>query len=298
MRIQQRKSWGSARAIVLAMLVAAAFLGLTATVTAQITATNSAEVNVVLGGLFPTTGPQCVEGIGALFGARMAVKALNGLDPTMGSGSPVDNKWKQWGQDTLDDDGNPAPFHLNVTLEESNTQSSKSQALFEVDRYIHAGVDALIGPLVSEVSESVSLLAKYDNIPVISYNSPMTKLTSQELRLDTFMRTFPSDKAVIKASVDLLHHFEWEGVTLITTNDEDGVDTANEFNYWTAESEEPGKRLAYKSVVYVDDSISSIRGKLQEIKAGKWRITGTTTDRRPLHQLSFERGPCAPCVLL
>ena len=243
--------------------------------------TEGDEIRLSLGGLFPLTGGECIEGIGALFGARMAVKAVNGADETMSD--VQDNKWKQWGADCVETTtgnlgtGVAKPFHLNVTLAEADSKASKSQALFETDKFIHSGVNSIIGPLTSEVTESVALLAKYDQLPVVSYSSPMPKLTSADMGLDTFIRTFPSDKAVIKAAVDLIHHIGWEGVTLITTNDENGVDAAHEFNYWTSEAAseltaEDHQHLVHKNTVYMDDDMGAIYNKLKEVKDGKWRI--------------------------
>eukprot|EP01049_Picozoa_sp_SAG25_P005798 SAG25_NODE_409_length_8424_cov_3.527928_2_plen_1303_part_00 len=245
---------------------------------AQALQPTSRPVPLKLGGLFPKTGDSCVEGLGALFGARMAARAINVNDTAFGAGTRTNSRWKKFGG--VVGERTPAgnnPFHLEVNLAESDTQGSKSEALWITDNYIHAGVNSLIGPLLSDVAESVALLAKYDKVPVVSYSAPMPKLTSATMGLNTFVRTFPSNKAVIKAAVDLVHHFEWEGVYLITTNSEEGVDTASEFTYWTSDAAaSPGEatktRIEHAQVVFVDNSVKSIRNKLQAIKDGSWRI--------------------------
>ena len=44
--------------------------------------------------------------------------------------------------------------------------------------------------------------------------------------LDYFMRTFPSDRAAMKAVVDFVQFHLWEGCWFLTTNDEFGVDAS------------------------------------------------------------------------
>ena len=41
---------------------------------------------------------------------------------------------------------------------------------------------AIVGPMDSSVVEVVSLLSKYDDIPVISYGASMAKLTRKDVR--------------------------------------------------------------------------------------------------------------------
>jgi NhaP-type Na+/H+ or K+/H+ antiporter len=250
------------------------------------------EVPLSLGGLFPLTGERCAEGIHALFGARMAIAALAGdemsaievdnpecLDPST-CPTPKLPKWSSFGAASRSKDGSrPAPFRLNVTLTEKDSEASKPKALYETDQLIHQGVDAIVGPLASSVTQMVSLLGKYDKTPVISYYSPMAKLTSEEAGLTTFLRTFPSDRTVLKASIDLIGQFGWEGVTLITSNDEYGIDAAAEFNAYETNSkhgreERDQNRLKEKYVVYMDDDLKGIVNKLQSIRDNKagWRI--------------------------
>eukprot|EP01043_Picozoa_sp_COSAG02_P047501 COSAG02_NODE_4561_length_5215_cov_13.429055_4_plen_313_part_00 len=251
----------------------------------------SRPVPLTLGGLFPLTGERCAEGIHALFGARTAREALMG---DLMSEIEIDNpaclrpdclvpklpKWSSFGAASRSKDGDSAqPFHLDVTMIEKDSEASKPKALFETDQLIHAGVDAIIGPLASTVTEMVALLGKYDKTPVISYYAPMAKLSSEAAGLTTFLRTFPSDRTVLKASIDLIGEFGWEGVTLITSNDEYGIDAAAEFNAYEGNSKigrekRDENRLKSKYVVYMDDDLRGIVNKLSQVRANAdgWRI--------------------------
>lgn len=249
------------------------------------------SVPLTLGGLFPLTGERCAEGIHALFGARMAREALMGnvmseikidnpacIDP--GCPVPYLPKWSSFGAASRSKDGSSAqPFQLDVTMIEKDSEASKPKALLETDDLIHSGVDAIVGPLASTVTEMVALLGKYDKTPVISYYAPMAKLSSEAAGLTTFLRTFPSDRTVLKASIDLIGEFGWEGVTLITSNDEYGIDAAAEFNAYEGNSKigrekRDENRLKSKYVVYMDDDLRGIVNKLSQVRANEdgWRI--------------------------
>jgi ABC-type branched-subunit amino acid transport system substrate-binding protein len=70
---------------------------------------------------------------------------------------------------------------------------------------MHMGVDAFVGPMVSEVAEVVSALSMQDHVPVVGYRSSMSKLTESSVSgLNHFMRTFPSDRILMKGVVDLI----------------------------------------------------------------------------------------------
>ena len=239
---------------------------------------------VSIGGLFPLTGDRCAEGVHALFGARMAVEATkkssNIMADIMGETTTggEQRKWSSWGDESRSKDGSEEqPFHLELTMHERDTMGKNSEALFAVDNLVHQGVDAFVGPLQSAVTEIVALLGKYDKIPVVSYYSPMAKLTSDATGLTTYMRTFPSDRTIIKASIDLINEFQWEGMTLITTNDEYGIDAAAEFNSYSAaagagQTDVDGARLREARMVYMDNDLKGIQGKLDQIKKQPWRI--------------------------
>eukprot|EP01047_Picozoa_sp_COSAG01_P031937 COSAG01_NODE_2288_length_7985_cov_72.289120_9_plen_91_part_00 len=64
---------------------------------AQALQPTSRPVPLKLGGLFPITGDNCVEGLGALFGARMAVRAINVNDTAFGAGTATNSQWKKFG---------------------------------------------------------------------------------------------------------------------------------------------------------------------------------------------------------
>jgi hypothetical protein len=244
-----------------------------------IVGSNSVAVPFKLGGLFPLTGTQCNEGIHSAWGAKMAIDAINGVIDT--ETYPNMAQYATFG-DVAAADGES--FTMEVSMLGStetpygyDSQGSKPQALFWTDKILHQGVDAILGPLSSPVSETVALLSKYDNIPVISYFSPMAKLTSRETGLDTFARTFPSDRVVVKSIVDFVHEYEWEGMWFLTTNNEYGVDMSAEFSKWTAEESEGlasefKAHLEHKQILFLDDSPELILEKLESIKDSQWRV--------------------------
>eukprot|EP01051_Picozoa_sp_SAG22_P020280 SAG22_NODE_4038_length_1413_cov_1.021309_1_plen_204_part_10 len=184
----------------------------------------SLGVDVEFGGLFPLSGERCIEGIHAAVGVKMAIAAIN-AGPTDGPSTteyPSLLPFRQFGNVPSAQgesfrinmspvgygetpDGSAAPLGTPYGVD---TEGTKPTALFYTDKLLHAGVDALIGPLASETAELVSLLAKYDNTPVMSYFAPMAKLTSPEVKLDSFLRTYPSDRVITRAMVDFVHHHE------------------------------------------------------------------------------------------
>ena len=168
----------------------------------------AADVDVQVGGLFPLSGERCIEGIHASIGARMAMSVVNGdadapstttyrtldvfrrfgnLSSALGSSFRMNVRGVGYGE--VEVDAATGASSALGTAYGLDTEGTKPTALFYTDKLLHAGVDAIIGPLSSDVSELVSLLAKYDSTPVVSYFAPMAKLTSAEAALDTFIRT-------------------------------------------------------------------------------------------------------------
>ena len=114
-------------------------------------------VSIKVGGLFPLSGTQCALGWHALFGAQKAVDTLNcvgALPPLI-----VHDELEKFGMDVR---GNSEcrQYSLEVGFEFKDTQGRKPKALFDTDRLLHHGVDAIVGPAVSGVAEIAALLAK------------------------------------------------------------------------------------------------------------------------------------------
>eukprot|EP01052_Picozoa_sp_SAG31_P016817 SAG31_NODE_1128_length_9755_cov_4.535004_6_plen_333_part_00 len=152
-------------------------------------------VDITIGGLFPLTGTYCGQGWHGLFGAQKAIETLN-CDGSLATLLSEVERSKLG----LEIGGNTEcrQRSLTVAFDYRDTEGSKPKALFDTDRLLHEGVDAIVGPVVSDVAEIAALLAKQEHVPMISYRAAMSKLTNYSRSgLDNFMRTFPSDHSTL-----------------------------------------------------------------------------------------------------
>ena len=188
---------------------------------------NKGPVDVTVGGLFPLSGQGCEIGWHAQYGAMKAVQVLN-----CEAGANVALSAADGAKVGIEVKSSTCAHVLNVKSIYKDTKEEASQALFDTDQMLHAGVDAIVGPLESSNAKMVSLLAKFDQVPVISYGASMAKLANEsQTGITNFMRTFPSDDIIIKGLVDLIQDRGWEGVTFISTGDEYGMDAAKMFDF-------------------------------------------------------------------
>ena len=82
-------------------------------------------------------------------------------------------------------------------------------------------VIAVVGGASSRISTTVSTLFSADNIPQISYSSTSPTLSDKDI-YRTFFRTIPSDLYQANAIADILEHFNWTYVSIVSSDDEYG----------------------------------------------------------------------------
>ncbi|XP_020621440.1 extracellular calcium-sensing receptor-like [Orbicella faveolata] len=82
-------------------------------------------------------------------------------------------------------------------------------------------ISAVIGPAVSWISIPVARLLGLYGIPQISYAST-SRILGDKTRYNSFLRTVPSDEYQAQAMAEFVHHFQWNYVFLIASDDDYG----------------------------------------------------------------------------
>ncbi|KAJ7370504.1 hypothetical protein OS493_032070 [Desmophyllum pertusum] len=82
-------------------------------------------------------------------------------------------------------------------------------------------ISAVIGPAVSWISIPVARLLGLYGIPQISYAST-SRILGDKTRYTSFLRTVPSDEFQAQAMAKFVHHFHWNFVFLIASDDDYG----------------------------------------------------------------------------
>ena len=82
-------------------------------------------------------------------------------------------------------------------------------------------ISAVIGPSVSWISIPVARLLGLYSIPQISYAST-SRILGDKTRYNSFLRTVPSDEYQAQAMAQFVHHFQWNYVFLIASDDDYG----------------------------------------------------------------------------
>ena len=80
---------------------------------------------------------------------------------------------------------------------------------------------AVIGPAASWISIPVARLLGLYSIPQISYAST-SRILGDKTRYNSFLRTAPSDEFQAQAMAEFVHHFQWNYVFLIASDDDYG----------------------------------------------------------------------------
>ncbi|RVE56036.1 hypothetical protein OJAV_G00232280 [Oryzias javanicus] len=80
---------------------------------------------------------------------------------------------------------------------------------------------AVIGGYYSEISVSVTRQLNLDKIPEISYGAT-SGLLSDKNKFPSFMRTVPEDDHQVQAIIQILKHYNWNWVGVLTTDGEYG----------------------------------------------------------------------------
>uniref|UniRef100_UPI00358F4769 extracellular calcium-sensing receptor isoform X2 n=1 Tax=Myxine glutinosa TaxID=7769 RepID=UPI00358F4769 len=79
----------------------------------------------------------------------------------------------------------------------------------------------VVGATSSSASMAVSNLLSLFNVPQVSYASS-SRLLSNRQQYQTFLRTVPSDDYQAAAMADIVHHFGWTWIGLISSDDDYG----------------------------------------------------------------------------
>lgn len=82
-------------------------------------------------------------------------------------------------------------------------------------------ISAVIGPAASWISIPVARLLGLYGIPQISYAST-SRILGDKTRYNSFLRTVPSDEFQAQAMAEFVHHFHWNYVFLIASDDDYG----------------------------------------------------------------------------
>ncbi|MHA1236343.1 MAG: ABC transporter substrate-binding protein, partial [Candidatus Hodarchaeales archaeon] len=112
-------------------------------------------------------------------------------------------------------------FDFNVTL---NIQDSKAEEVAAVTAYAAvktAGAELIIGAAGSSASKAVAELARFDEIPQISYASTAAMLSDPIY--DYFWRTVPTDALQAKGLADLMHKTGYHDIVIVHRGDDYGT---------------------------------------------------------------------------
>lgn len=123
---------------------------------------NTGDVLLDLGGLYPLSGEGCGIGWQAYFGTQMAVDMLN-CDNGKGALNAMLYDPSRVG---VVISGSVCDPLFDIELHVGNTEARVAKAMFETDKLLHQGMDAIIGPLNNDVAMHVALLAEHEHVPV------------------------------------------------------------------------------------------------------------------------------------
>ena len=101
--------------------------------------------------------------------------------------------------------------------------------------YVAASTPGIVGPAISSASLQVALLGHLLHMPQISHSST-SPLLSNRHHYKYFRRTISPEILQIHAIIDVLVHFEWKHVSIISTNDTYGVSSMEEFTHLLVET--------------------------------------------------------------
>ena len=139
--------------------------------------------------------------------------------------------------DRINNDMNLLP-NLTIGYDVRDTCNDNAHGLYEVSRFrkytggyyststpVFLGI---VGPANTNVSYSVANLARYFQIPLISYASSDAVFSHEDI-YEYFLRTIPSDNLQTDAMVDLVSFFGWEYVSMIFNDNDYGYSASNAF---------------------------------------------------------------------
>uniref|UniRef100_A0A671TNZ2 Taste receptor, type 1, member 1 n=1 Tax=Sparus aurata TaxID=8175 RepID=A0A671TNZ2_SPAAU len=122
---------------------------------------------------------------------------------------------------------------------------------------------ALIGPDSSSKTLTPAVLLGSYLIPQISYESSNEKL-SNKFVYPSFFRTIPSDKNQVAAIIQLLVHFNWTWVAVLSSDNDYGLDGMQSL---TTQAPDSGICIAYQGIIpaYSDDNKQNMRIIVQNL---------------------------------
>uniref|UniRef100_A0A671TM36 Taste receptor, type 1, member 1 n=2 Tax=Sparus aurata TaxID=8175 RepID=A0A671TM36_SPAAU len=122
---------------------------------------------------------------------------------------------------------------------------------------------ALIGPDSSSKTLTPAVLLGSYLIPQISYESSNEKL-SNKFVYPSFFRTIPSDKNQVAAMIQLLVHFNWTWVAVLSSDNAYGLDGMQSL---TTQAPDSGICIAYQGIIpaYSDDNKQTMRNIVQNL---------------------------------
>ena len=101
--------------------------------------------------------------------------------------------------------------------------------------YVAASTPGIVGPAISSVSLQVALLGHLLHMPQISHSST-SPLLSNRHQYKYYRHTISPEILQIHAIIEVLVHFEWKHVSIISTNDTYGVSSMEEFTHLSVET--------------------------------------------------------------
>lgn len=183
--------------------------------------------DIMLKGLFPITsqdGEKCQRldstGVTWMMAMMYAVEKINN------GTSLLPNKTMGY---EIEDTCNSIPITMSFAIQivskyrpNSVCRSQEDCCRFQSDTANKdKRISAVIGPAASWISIPVARLLGLYGIPQISYASTSRSL-NDKTRYNSFLRTVPSDQLQAQAMAQLIHHFHWNYVFLIGSDDDYG----------------------------------------------------------------------------
>lgn len=230
-----------------------AFLAALALCLASFTRAQAAEDEVVIGVIYPLSGPVAQVGIDAVAAVKTAIEIINedvDLNVPLAEG-----------------EGLPNLGGAKIRVIVADHQGKPDVGQGEAERMItQENVHALYGAYYSSVTAAGSQVAERHRIPWVNGESTSPKLTERGFKW--FFRTTPHDGEFTKLMFDFMEDFQKEkGVKL------DSVAIFHEDTLWGTDSGSVQEKLADKGGYKVVSNISyrakttSLTSEIQRIKA-------------------------------
>ncbi|XP_035827246.1 guanylate cyclase 2D-like [Aplysia californica] len=122
-------------------------------------------------------------------------------------------------------------YNFSVTVRDTGCDTGKGlqQVVDMVTDLSHTGkkVDAFIGPSCDNVCEAAGLLAGRWGIPMISFGCEESKLSDRKI-YPTFLRTTSQFASMARFMENILLHYKWSRVMMVTTSSQVWLETEAE----------------------------------------------------------------------